>query len=203
MVNYERSALCCIMLLVIFAVAINVLELTVLLHQIHTYFVNYSGLAFDCRFYPMISRLVCVLFVAVASCVCLMATIVLIWFEDLAVGYVEKLFSYSLYLLFGPLMLTACFFFLLNYENYGYSCNTRLQKQYSGNNKALLIVLCFLSILITVLCCVKSLIRKLSSALRNNDNCLAKLVNLVIGTPAERNVQPPENEEARPLRAQL
>lgn len=183
MPTYDGAALCCISMLVVFAVFLNLVEVSIITRQMTLSRERFTGEAFDCAFYPLVGRLVCVSFVGVASFTCLLASGFLVCFSDMGVACIETVFTYSLYMMFGPMLLGVSFFFLLNYEQYGYSCTRDLRRVYNPSVKLLLSMLCFISIFITFMCCIKTWIRKLTCMLRNNDNWFTRLVNCLVCTP--------------------
>ncbi len=188
MPNYDAGALCCIGMIVVFGLLVNIMEITLIARQLTYCTEHYKGEVFECPYYPLITRLVCVCFIGLTSFVCLVASGMLVCFEEMGITLLETVFIYLLYIIFGPLLLSVCFFFLFNFEQYGYTCNRQYQKVYNPAMRFFLAVLCFIAILVTVLSCIKGLMRKMSCILRNNNNCFTRFLNFLLCASGERAV---------------
>ena len=186
MPNYDSGALCCIGMLVVFGLFVNTMEISLIAKQINTCISRYQGIVFDCTFYPLITRLVFVSFIGITSFLCLLASGLLVCFEETGITFMESVFLYTLYVIFGPLMLGLCFFFLVNYEQYGYTCNRSYKKIYNPVMRFFLAILCFVAIVVTVLCCVKALLRKMTCVLRNNNHCFTRCLICILCVSGER-----------------
>ena len=165
MADCDTEALFCLGIIICFSFMVNVSEICILLHQIYTSIKLFQGKLFDCTFYPLISRLILVVYTSLVSLVCIFSSFFLICFESSIVF--ERAILYSLYFIFGPIMTIACFFFILNYEDYGYTCNKSLERIYNPVVWVLCCFLCVIGIVITVMSCAKKLIIKLNCVSRS------------------------------------
>eukprot|EP00826_Nyctotherus_ovalis_P048396 TRINITY_DN569_c0_g1_i5.p1 TRINITY_DN569_c0_g1~~TRINITY_DN569_c0_g1_i5.p1 ORF type:complete len:210 (+),score=36.24 TRINITY_DN569_c0_g1_i5:197-826(+) len=166
--NYDNEALCCLGLLVIFGLALNISEICFITQQLTHSSTLEKGALFDCTFYPLISRLICVSYISVVSLVCLLSSILLVCYESTGIECMESAFVTLVYFVFGPLLAGVCFFFLARYEQFGFVCDANNQKVYNPLVWAFITFLCFLSILVTVLTFAKTLMMRVNKMLKGN-----------------------------------
>eukprot|EP00826_Nyctotherus_ovalis_P066975 TRINITY_DN9968_c0_g1_i18.p1 TRINITY_DN9968_c0_g1~~TRINITY_DN9968_c0_g1_i18.p1 ORF type:complete len:219 (+),score=41.19 TRINITY_DN9968_c0_g1_i18:71-727(+) len=162
MPDYDAGALLCLGVVVTFSFLINVSEIFYVFREIQGCF-SYRGLHFDCSYYPLISRLILIICTALISFVCVLSTAFLLCFESSTV--LEHFVLYSLYAIFGPIMAGVSFFFLLNYEQYGYTCDRRLNKIYNPAVWVVLNFMCVIGIILSIVVCAKAFIKRIELSL--------------------------------------
>eukprot|EP00826_Nyctotherus_ovalis_P026818 TRINITY_DN20922_c0_g1_i1.p2 TRINITY_DN20922_c0_g1~~TRINITY_DN20922_c0_g1_i1.p2 ORF type:complete len:118 (-),score=19.39 TRINITY_DN20922_c0_g1_i1:158-511(-) len=85
------------------------------------------------------------------------------------------------YLLYGPMLLVTCMYFLFNIKEYSFACRMPgYRKEYGYKTHIIVSILAFVSVLVTFLWCVKKLIKRLSQTLRNDQSCFTKVINSFI-----------------------
>ena len=159
MSDYETEALFCLSIVVIFTFLINVTEIYAVFQEIKRSMLIMHDPSFDCAFNPLISRLTLIICTTLISFICLLSSAFLLCFN--AHRVLEQFILYSLFVIFGPIMTLVCFFFILNYEQYGYTCDSHLNKIYNPVVWVILNFLCFVGIILTITTYAKALIKRI------------------------------------------
>lgn len=196
MLTCERIILGMIVIFSLYCLIMNTIEIYWMFQYISQNYHKLSGDAFDCYIHPLVPQLCVGFFLAFTIMLCLFIGMASLCCYCLT-GFVEGLFVYGLYTIYGPCLLCVSLYFLMNISEYNFSCTPySLNKVYSYKALIISAILGCISILITFGCCIRKLVQYMSRTLRNDSNCFTKLVNAILFKTGNSTDQIQEREEA-------
>ena len=180
---YDNQVLCCAITLISCFVGLNSIEIAITISQMIHAYSALTGSAFDCSFYPLTLQLTCISFIAATALTFLVTTTAMMCIKETAESTIEHCMLISLYIIYGPCMFMSCFYFLLFFEDYGYSCGKFGERQYNQSLKVAYAILCLVGAVITVISGAKAAIKKVTNALRDDSNWYTMLINTMVNAP--------------------
>ena len=170
---------CFLGIIIAFNFFLNLNETLVIIKDIKKAKDEYEGALFDCNYYSLIIFLIITSYATLISFLCVLSSFFFISFVSEYLSW--KIITTLIYIIFGPLMSTICFLILLNYENFGYTCDQDLNKIYNPSIWVIVSLLCIIGLTFTVIRCKKTVISKIGSIA--SSMWAKKLVNCLLREP--------------------
>ena len=162
----------------IYAILLNIQELVLLSHYVSKYYRSLNGIAFDCTIRPLVSHFAICIFTFFTILLALCLLISSFCCSPFCARFFENSFLYGLYILYGPILLITCMYFLFNIKDYSFTCTMpEYKKEYGYRTLIAVSLLAFIAIVVTFLWCAKKLIKRLTQTLRNDENCFTRFIN--------------------------
>ena len=172
----EKSAICSLFIFLIFAIGFNLYSIYSLISNLIRITKTTAGMEFDCQFYPKITIIAAFMLLGFICILLLILSLAAFYYRDPTESYIGYVSLNGLYWLLGPILFSACLYFLLNMQTFGYSCTNSYKKEYSMLNYIMLASLGTLGIIVTIWSCTGKLIKKLSGILKKNKGYCSKLL---------------------------
>ena len=176
----DKGTILCLLIMLISFIIFNGSEIFTSVEKLIDSSFSDKSEEFECSFYPSVSRFICTAYFTLVSISCSTYGLITVYIETNESPFLEKVFTTLLYLVFGPILTCISFFFLLHYDQYGYTCDINYNKNYNILVWFLVTFVCFSSIVVMVMTFYKDMMKKINKAISNNSSFYGKIINWIL-----------------------